>query len=141
MGAGEGVSQDLVFYDGSCGLCHGTVLFLLKRDGDGSRFLYAPLQGETFLQRVTEAQRQGLPDSVVVLQAGGGLLLKSDGVIHLLKRLGGVWPLVGKALALLPRGLRDWGYDRVASVRKRLFRKPEGACPLVPQAFRFRFLS
>ncbi len=133
------MSQDLVFYDGSCGLCHGTVLFLLKRDGDGSRFLFAPLQGETFLQRVDEAQRRDLPDSVIVLRVEGGLLQKSEGVIHLLKRLGGGWSMLAKAMALLPRGLRDWGYDRVASVRKRLFKKPEGACPLVPPGLRTRF--
>ena len=141
MGAGEGVSPDLVFYDGTCGLCHGTVLFLLRRDGDGSRFRFAPLQGETFAARVDEARRRALPDSVIVLTASGDLLMRSGGIIHLLCRLGGGWPLLGRLLGLLPRPLRDWGYDRVASVRRKLFKKPEGACPLVPPALRERFLS
>lgn len=134
------MSEDLVFYDGSCGLCHRTVLFLLKRDPEGARFRFAPLQGETFLAEVEASRRAGLPDSVIVLTAAGGIWVKSDGVIHLLRRLGGGWPLLGLLMRLFPRPLRDWGYDRVAAVRRRLFRKPEGACPLVPASLRGRFL-
>ena len=37
---------DQVFYDGHCGLCHRTVLFLLTRDRDGALFRFGPLFGE-----------------------------------------------------------------------------------------------
>jgi predicted DCC family thiol-disulfide oxidoreductase YuxK len=131
------MSADLVFYDGACGLCHSTVLFLLKRDADGSRFRFSPLQGETFAARIS---RVDLPDSVIVLTAEGEVLIRSAGVVHLLRRLGGGWALVGVLLRLIPRLLRDWGYDRVAAMRRFLFRKPEGACPLVPARLRPRFL-
>ena len=36
---------DLLFYDGTCGLCHRAVTFALARDPDGSRFRFAALQG------------------------------------------------------------------------------------------------
>lgn len=130
----------MVFYDGACGLCHRTVTFLLKRDPEGQHFRYSPLQGETLISRVDAETRAGLPDSVVVLTAEGQLLTKDRAVMHLLKRLGGGWAALAGAMGWFPRALRAWGYDRVAQVRSRLFKKPEGACPIIPKAWRDRFL-
>ncbi|MEM9883040.1 MAG: DUF393 domain-containing protein [Planctomycetota bacterium] len=129
----------LVFYDGGCGLCHGFVKFLLRRDRGGTRFRFAPLGGKTLEERLDEAERQRLPDSVVVADADRWLT-KSDAVLHLGRRLGGVWLGLAVVGGWVPRGLRDWAYDRVAAVRHRLFQKPDAACPVVPSEWRGRFL-
>lgn len=129
----------ILFYDGSCGLCHGAVRFVLKRD-KGGVFRFAPLQGGTFQELVPEACRAALPDSLVLREPGGRLLMRSSAVAALLRRLGGLWRLAGALLWIVPRPLRDFGYDRVAMVRHRLFKKPEGVCPVVPQPLRSRFL-
>ncbi|MEM1109470.1 MAG: DCC1-like thiol-disulfide oxidoreductase family protein [Planctomycetota bacterium] len=130
---------DIVFYDGGCGLCHRWVKRLLRYDPDGSKFVYAPLAGETFARAVPEETRAELPDSIIVQTPGGGLLMKSDAVLHLMRRMGGVWRLLSAVGRCVPRGLRDFGYDRVAAVRHRVFRKPSEACPLVPADLRERF--
>lgn len=132
--------RDLVFYDGTCGLCHGWVRFLLRRDRDGNRFRYAPLQGETWVARVPAERRRELPDSVVIRTAEGDLFAESRGVIHLLRRLGGGWKVVAALLWIVPRPLRDLGYRLVAAVRYRLFRRPQELCPIVPAELRGRFL-
>jgi predicted DCC family thiol-disulfide oxidoreductase YuxK len=129
-----------VFYDGSCGLCHGAVRFVLAEDPAGGRFRFAPLQGESFKERVEEGARLELPDSIVLRRPSGDLLVKSDAVLFIMKRLGGYWFLLGTAAGAVPRGLRDRVYDFVAAVRHRLFAKPSGACPLVPPPLRARFL-
>ena len=129
----------LVFYDGKCGLCHRTVRFLLKRDRDGSLFRYAPLYGETFETFVPAQERASLPDSVVVRTRNGLLLVRSDGIFHLLKLLGGVWAAMGTVGSWIPRGLSDWAYDRIASIRTRLFSTPDDACPVVARELRSRF--
>ena len=129
----------MVFYDGACGLCHRTVRFAIARDPDGSRFRFAALGGEAFRRRVPEPARAGLPDSIVVLTPHGRLLTRSGAVIHLLERIGGPWHLPGKLLGLVPRLLRDTGYDTVARVRHRLFRRPAEACPVTPPTLRARF--
>lgn len=54
--------RDLIFYDGTCGLCRGWLRFLLRGDRDGTRFRYAPLQGKTWLARVAAERRDELPD-------------------------------------------------------------------------------
>ena len=129
----------ILFYDGDCGLCHGAVLFVLKRD-KAALFRFAPLQGGTLAELVPPETRAALPDSLVLRQGDGSLRLRSSAVAAMLSHLGGAWPAIGFLLRVIPRFLRDFGYDCVAKVRHRLFRKPAGACPFVPPELRGRFL-
>ena len=129
----------MVFYDGACGLCHRTVRFAIARDRDGRYFRFAALGGRAFRRLVPEALRRGLPDSIVVLTPDGTLLARSAAVIHILERIGGPWRLPGGLLVLVPQGLRDLGYDGIARVRHRLFRKPTAACPVTSPELRARF--
>ncbi|HMB67792.1 MAG TPA: DCC1-like thiol-disulfide oxidoreductase family protein [bacterium] len=129
----------LIFYDGACGLCHGFVLFVLKRDPAG-RFRFAPLQGQEIRERLAPEVRRTLPDSVVVLE-DGGVLVKSDAALRVLAELGGAWPFLARVSRAFPRALRDAVYDLVARLRRRLFRAPSGACPVVPADLRERFLD
>ena len=129
----------MVFYDGTCGLCHRTVRFLLAEDRTGDTFHYAPLDSEGFRSRVPEANRSSLPDSVVVMQQDGTLLSRSTGVLYAACRLGGLWRVLATVALLVPRPLRDWTYDRIAAVRHRLFARPAEVCPIVPPDLRVRF--
>jgi predicted DCC family thiol-disulfide oxidoreductase YuxK len=129
-----------VFYDGGCGLCHRAVLFALRRDRDGSRFRFAPLDGETFEREIPAESRAAVPDSLVLSAPDEeGLLVRSAAVVAILRRLGGGWRLLGSTLALIPRPLRDTAYDLVARWRHRLFGQPARSCPMVPEAWRDRF--
>ena len=128
-----------VFYDGHCGLCHGLVRFLIARDPSGSRFDYAPLQGEYCATAIPHAQRQRLPDSVVVRTHDRQLLVKSAAVLYVFMRIGGAWRAIGIALKIIPPWLLDCGYDFIARIRRRLFSTPAATCPLVPPDLRHRF--
>ncbi|MBS1766580.1 MAG: DUF393 domain-containing protein [Acidobacteria bacterium] len=130
----------ILFYDGNCGLCHGAVLFVLKRDREGI-FRFAPLQSETLKAEVPEALRATLPDSLVLKEPEGRVLTRSSAVVAMLRQLGGIWACLGAMLWIIPRPLRNLGYDLVAMVRHRLFKRPEGTCPLVPKELRGRFLA
>lgn len=131
---------EVVFYDGGCGLCHRWVRRLAVWDGDGELYRYAPLDGRTATSLMTPAQRDALPDSVVLRTGQGRLLTRSAAAVHMLDQLGG-WPRVAAwALSLLPAPLRDFGYDRVAAVRHKLFKKPDNACPFASPELRERFL-
>jgi len=129
---------ELLFYDGGCGLCHRSVRFVAAKDRAGA-FRFAPIGGETFLATLPAAARAGLPDSIVVLGRDGQLRVKSDGTILILERLGGGWRVLSALLRLLPRGVRDAGYDFVARHRIGWFGRAEQACPLVPPHLRGRF--
>src|SRR5262245_6399251 len=132
-------ASEHLFYDGECGLCHRWVRFTLRRERGRGLFRYAPLQGPTFARLVPEERRGALPDSVVLRTAEGVLLVRSAAALHVLERLGGGWRALARLARLVPRPLRDFAYDRLAAVRRRLFARPEGACPLVPPELAGRF--
>ncbi len=129
-----------LFFDGGCGLCHRAVLFLLARDPEGARFLFAPIGGETFRAAVPAAVRGSLPDSLV-LSGGDRLLVRSEAVLAALSLVGGGWGALARIGRLVPRPLRDRLYDAVAKARRRLFAAPAGGpCPVVPPSLSGRFL-
>lgn len=137
----KAIGQDRVFYDGSCGLCHGAIKFLLSED-TGASFKYAPLESDSFQTHVKDDAVHGkatLPDSVVVLTGDGALLVKSTAALYLMSRLGGAWRVLSWCGQALPRAVRDVVYDVVASQRKKLFATAETACPLLPPELRRRF--
>jgi len=129
---------ELLFYDGGCGFCHRSVRFVAANDREGV-FRFAPLGGETYLATIPAELRPSLPDSIVVRRSDGALLVRSDGTIRILERLGGGWRLLAALLRLVPRPLRDAGYDYVARHRLSWFGREADACPLVPAHLRGRF--
>lgn len=131
--------MDTLFYDGSCGLCHRAVRFVLKRDRAGGHFRFAPLHGQAFQSKVPVAQRANLPESLVLQTAAGRLLTRSNALIHVLRRLGGPWPAAAALLAAVPRPLRDAAYDVVARTRFAIFGRTSALCPPVPPELLARF--
>jgi len=134
-----GPTPEMLFYDGHCALCHGTVKLVLKHDHSGSALRFAPLQGSTFSSLVPLAKRSSLPDSIVVQTEQGALLVRSDALIHILRRLGGGWRFLGGLISAVPRPVRDLGYDFVARIRYGVFGRREDLCPVVPPEWRARF--
>lgn len=130
---------ETIFYDGHCGLCHRSVMFVLRRDHDGSKFIFAPLQSQHFIDAVPQGVRTALPNTMLVLRSDGTLLQKSSASLYVLRRVGGFWGVLGTLGAWIPRPLRDAAYDRVAAVRHRVFKKPPQACPVTPAKLRSRF--
>jgi predicted DCC family thiol-disulfide oxidoreductase YuxK len=135
----ETPATDTIFYDGHCGLCHHWVRFAVLADREGRLFRFAPLQGETFRTKVPASARAALPDSIVLQTADGSLIIRSDAVISILRRLGSGWRAVGTFFYLIPRPLRDAAYDWVARMRTRWFARPEEICPVLPDEIRQRF--
>jgi predicted DCC family thiol-disulfide oxidoreductase YuxK len=144
----------VVFYDGSCGLCHRTVRFLLAEDAAGERFRFAPLDGARFAAAraeevgalsdagdmdADETDADDIPDSVLVKRPGEAMLTRAEGVLEIGHQLGGLWRILASVVGLVPLPLLNLGYDFVARVRHRLFARPDAACPVLPPSLRERF--
>src|ERR1700754_1895397 len=122
----------LLLYDGVCALCNGVVKFLLKRDRL-DRFRFAPLQSTLDREALARFDIHSFPDGVVLiteaLTPADRMYRRSDAVQESLQQLGVPWKQMGKALKLLPRLLREWGYGIIARYRYRLFGR-YNACPV-----------
>jgi predicted DCC family thiol-disulfide oxidoreductase YuxK len=139
----------IILYDGVCGLCNRLNQFVLRHDHEGI-FRFASLQSPLAAHILARhgANPQDLDTVYVVLnhdltkeaQADERLLPRSDAVIYVLKRLGGIWRILGLYLQLVPRFLRDWEYRVIARKRYRAFGRFE-TCPLPSAETRDRFLD
>jgi predicted DCC family thiol-disulfide oxidoreductase YuxK len=116
------VERPILFFDGLCGLCNSSVDFVMKRD-TRNVFRYAPLQGETAAEHLSEKDRVDL--NSVVLKTPEGLYRHTSAVVRILWKLPGIWPVLGALLWLIPRPIRNFGYRLVAKNRYRIFGKKE----------------
>jgi len=130
---------EILFYDGHCGLCHHSVKFILRHDQSGTKFRFAPLQGETFQSRVPVDQRSSRLDSMILQTSDGSVLMRSNAFVYILRRLGGRWRILAAFVAVVPRPLRDVVYDFIARIRYRVFGRRDDVCPIVPPNLRGRF--
>ena len=129
--------QCVVFFDGTCGLCHGFVRFALARDRQ-LRLLFAPLQGTTAAHTLPAlGRRLEHLDTVYLLTEDQRLLSHSDATLAVLERLGGIWRLAALG-QLIPRRVRDALYRCVARLRHGL--RAHQACGGVPTVWRNRLL-
>lgn len=120
-------THTIIYYDGYCGLCHAWVRFTLDRDRDGSKFKFSPLKDEN-------------PGSMIVRTETGEMLIRSSAVFYIMKRLGGGWRILASICEILPLRFTDFIYNIIASVRRRIFKTPDQACPIVPPHIRDRFI-
>jgi len=129
--------QPVIVFDGVCALCSGWVRFLLRHDRRGV-FRFAAMQ---------DAGGRGLlvahgidPDDPVsfLLVDGPQGWHDSDGVLEVLRRLGGVWR-VATVLRIIPQRPRDAAYRFLARNRYRVFGRRD-SCMRPPAGTRKRFL-
>ena len=133
---GDPLPNNLVLYDGVCGLCSRFVQHLLKQDRSAV-LVFAPLQGTT--ANSVRTQHPSLPKelSTVAYVRDGQLLLRSRAVFAIWQDLGGAWRIPA-SLRILPRFFTDLGYRMVASVRYRIWGKLDSCqIPDPDQASRF----
>jgi predicted DCC family thiol-disulfide oxidoreductase YuxK len=114
--------KQIVLFDGVCNLCNRSVQFVIRRDRN-DRFRFASLQGE--MGRKLLAERgidTATTDSIILIDPGVALYIKSDAALELARNLKGYgWLPV--LFGWLPRSLRDAAYDLVARNRYRWFGK------------------
>lgn len=127
----------LVLFDGVCNLCNAAVRFIIPRDPRG-HFQFAPLTSDAAARALASVPLAERPDSVVLIDEGR-VFTRSEAALRILRRLEFPWSLA-YALILLPRALRDWGYDAIARRRYRWFGRHE-QCPIPSPSIRDRFLE
>ena len=127
--------QNVVFFDGLCGLCSEFVDFVIKID-KRSLFKFSPLQSDFALKHLPPALTKDLATVVIIID--GKTYIKALAVLNLFNKVGGPW----KAFAIfrfLPQFILNFAYDLIAHNRYRLMSKKE-TCRLPTPAERERFI-
>ena len=126
----------IVFFDGVCNLCQGSIRYLIKHDKKGV-LKFASLQGNYAKDFVNETKIQSMQS--ILFFDGKMLYKKSTAVLKLSSLLGG-WHQLLLLGYILPRFVRDWLYNIVAKNRYRWFGKKD-QCMLPSKGFENRFLD
>lgn len=126
----------IVFFDGVCNLCQGSVRYLIKHDKKGV-LKFASLQGNYAKDFVNETKIQSMQS---ILFFDGKILYKKSTAVLKLSRLLGGWHQLLLLGYILPRFVRDWLYNIVAKNRYRWFGKKD-QCMLPSKGFKNRFLD
>ncbi len=131
------MAAPVLLYDGSCGLCHRSVRFILRHERD-HELQFAPLQGETaakLRERFATIPREL---SSVVLVADDRVRLRSKAFLYTARHLRAPWRWA-YAVRWLPGFLLDLGYRVIAAIRYRVWGRAE-LCDLPAPEHRARFL-
>jgi predicted DCC family thiol-disulfide oxidoreductase YuxK len=131
-----GSGTPILFFDGVCGLCNRLVDFLLRADRR-RRFRFAPLQGTTARELLSPSRRERGMQSVIYLDEAG-VRDRSDAVLEVCRRLGGVWS-IASLMRIVPRPIRDGAYGVLARNRYRWFGRRD-SCRVPAEHERERFL-
>jgi predicted DCC family thiol-disulfide oxidoreductase YuxK len=131
------VSQPIVLYDGTCGLCSKAVQWILRHEADKD-IAFAPLQGETAAGlRDRFAAIPATIDTVVYVD-GDHAYLRSKAFLHLAKHLRVPWRWV-YAFRWMPGFMLNGFYRLIAAIRYRVWGRVD-ACQLPSPENRPRFL-
>ncbi|CAN5141235.1 thiol-disulfide oxidoreductase DCC family protein [soil metagenome] len=129
--------KPIVLYDGSCGLCHRSVKFLLRHERD-AELLFAPLQGPTAAALRLEYPEIPTNLDTVVLVEAGHARLRSKAILHVAHHLRAPWSWA-YAMRWFPAVIGDLSYRLIAAVRYRVWGRAD-ECSLPSPGQRARFL-
>lgn len=128
----------IVFYDGTCGFCQGSVQFVLRHNRRRTLH-FAALQSGVLEALVPPQSRPvALPDSVVFYE-NGRLHTESEAALRIARHLD--FPLsILAVFRIIPLSFRDFVYRLIARNRYRIAGRTE-ACMLPSPAQRAQFVG
>ena len=108
----------ILLFDGDCKICNFWVQFIQKRNPK-NKFEYITLQSEKGQTFLAEFKINTSIDSIVFIW-NKKANVKSNAAFQILKQFN-VWWRVLLIFWIVPRPIRDWGYDLIAKNRHRFF--------------------
>ena len=123
--------ENIIYYDGECGLCHMAVKFILKVDSK-NKFYFSPLSNfDNNFKNI---------DSII-LKSGDKVFYESQAIIMVFENIDNNWNYLAKVLKIFPINVLDIAYRWVSRNRTKISVKEVSSCPIVPSYYRKRFIS
>jgi predicted DCC family thiol-disulfide oxidoreductase YuxK len=128
----------IIFFDGVCNLCEGSVQFIIRADKK-KRFRFASLQGKHGQELLASHNMPEAELHTFILKEDNKIYKRSTAALRVMKHLGGFWS-VGYAFIIIPVFLRDAVYDLIARNRYKWFGQKK-ECWIPDPALQERFLD
>ena len=122
--------ENVIYYDGECGLCHLAVKFILRVDSK-SKFYFSPLSNlDNNLKNI---------DSII-LKKGNKVFYEGQAIIMIFEDIDNNWNYLANVLKLIPINVLDTAYRWVSRNRAKVSVKKVSSCPIVPSSYQKRFI-
>lgn len=132
------INDCVILFDGVCKLCNVWTQFIIKVD-QRQRFKLCSVQspeGQSILNHFKMPTDQF---DTMLLVEGNQYFDKSDAFLNVVNKLGFPWRLL-YVFKILPKGIRNWLYDRIALNRYYLFGQYD-SCMLPSKENENRFIK
>src|SRR5712692_8644525 len=126
-----------VLFDGVCNLCSGVVQFVAARDPK-ARFRFASLGSVAATRLLQDAGVSPVGADTIVLVEDGHAYVRSTAALRIARSLRFPWSMA-YGLIVVPRPLRDYAYDVIASHRLQWFGTRD-TCLVPGEEMKDRFL-
>ena len=122
--------ENVIYYDGECGLCHLAVRFILRVDSK-SKFYFSPLSNlDNNLKNI---------DSIV-FKKGSKVFYEGQAIIMIFENIDNNWSYLAKVLKLIPINVLDTAYRWLSRNRAKVSVKKVSSCPIIPNYYKKRFI-
>ena len=122
--------ENVIYYDGECGLCHLAVRFILRVDSK-SKFYFSPLSNLDNNWKNIDS---------IILKKGNKVFYEGQAIIMIFESIDNNWNYLAKVLKLIPINVLDTAYRWVSRNRAKVSLKKVSSCPIVPSSYQKRFI-
>jgi len=132
------IDKKIILFDGVCNLCDATVQYVIKKDvKDVFRFVAIQSElGQKIINYIKIDTSQ--TDSIILYIPGKAYFIKADAAFNIAKELGGLISLTS-IFSVLPKFLKNFGYDFVAKNRYKWYGKKD-SCMMPTPELKSKFL-
>jgi predicted DCC family thiol-disulfide oxidoreductase YuxK len=121
--------QPILIFDGECGFCNRSVLFLVKREKN-KKMHFVSQHSQTGKDLLNYFELDPSIDSIVLIRDYSAYI-KSCAVLRLTWYMKGLWPLLSFFL-IIPPFIRNRFYEFIAKRRMKIFGRVE-SCALLDE--------
>ncbi|MEM6628864.1 MAG: thiol-disulfide oxidoreductase DCC family protein [Bacteroidota bacterium] len=113
----------VMIFDGVCNICNSSVDFIMRNE-EAPNIKFTSFQGEAGRKILNQFGKDPNQVDTIYFLEEGVLYDKSTAVLHIAQYLKGPWHWVYYFRGI-PKGIRDWVYDKFAQNRYQLFGKKD----------------
>ena len=132
------LEKSIIFFDGVCNLCNGSVQFVIERDKK-NQFKFAALQSDFAKLELAKHNVDLTNSNSFMLLENGKLYQQSTAALKVAKQLSGWWPVL-YVFIIVPAFIRNWVYSYIAKNRYKWFGKQE-SCWVPTQTLKAKFYN
>lgn len=130
-------NKEIIIYDGYCGFCNKTVMFVAKKDKN-NRFRFVSSLSNLGESLLSKHNIKGLEVStIILLDLQKKITIKSTAIRKIVLKIP-LYCIVGILMYLSPKFLSNWMYDFISKNRKKILKND--ICEIPNSKIRKKFI-